>query len=415
MNTDFNGVTPTLGQSWDLIDAAAVDRSFATVNGDAGVPLPLPSQRMAVRTVNGGTNGKLVQLFVQQRPVLTVSRDTGAVTMTNPGGLPLPIIGYTLQSNLGNLSLANWQSLEDNPGVGGAGWFEANPSSNRLTELQSAGTSNVAGTGSWSLGNIWQPAPPTQFGQNVEDLAFQYEDPVTQATVNGVIQYTGTGNPNNLVLFVDPSSGNVKIRNTSPFTVQIDAYTITSASNSLNSNPALWTSLQDQPGVAPNWFESGNQTDGRVAEVMSTGTTTLAANSVTTFDLGGLFKTGGMQDLGFQFLLAGNSQPNTGFVSYAAPSGGGVTGDFNNNGTVDAADYVLWRNGGPLENDPTNGVQPEDYNVWRSNFGRTATPAAGASLAGSAVPEPATFALLGLAALALASVRTSPELFLIFW
>ena len=41
------------------------------------------------------------------------------------------------------------------------------------------------------------------------------------------------------------------MRNTSPFNVQIDGYTITSASGSLNSNPALWTSLQDQPGVAP--------------------------------------------------------------------------------------------------------------------------------------------------------------------
>src|SRR4051794_3444149 len=32
----------------------------------------------------------------------------------------------------------------------------------------------------------------------------------------------------------------------------------------------------------------------------------------------------------------------------------GVQGDFNNNGTVDAADYVLWRNGGPLANEVTD-------------------------------------------------------------
>ena len=49
-----------------------------------------------------------------------------------------------------------------------------------------------------------------------------------------------------------------------------------------------------------------------------------------------------------------------------------LPGDYNNNGIVDAADYVLWRNGGPLQNDPTAGVQPDDYNVWRANFGRTA-------------------------------------------
>jgi hypothetical protein len=73
----------------------------------------------------------------------------------------------------------------------------------------------------------------------------------------------------------------------------------------------------------------------------------------------------------------------------------GVTGDFNNNGAVDAADYVLWRDGGTLQNDPTPGVQLEDYDVWRTNFGRTA--GGGAALS-AAVPEPSTFALVALGA-----------------
>ena len=72
----------------------------------------------------------------------------------------------------------------------------------------------------------------------------------------------------------------------------------------------------------------------------------------------------------------------------------GLTGDFNNNGAVDAADYVLWRNGGNLQNDPTPGVQPEDYNTWRANFGRT-TGSGGAISA--AVPEPSSLVLFVLA------------------
>jgi hypothetical protein len=68
-----------------------------------------------------------------------------------------------------------------------------------------------------------------------------------------------------------------------------------------------------------------------------------------------------------------------------------LTGDFNNNGVVDAADYVLWRNGGPLMNDPTAGVQPEDYHVWRANFGKTG--AGGAATLAATVPEPASCAL----------------------
>jgi hypothetical protein len=85
-----------------------------------------------------------------------------------------------------------------------------------------------------------------------------------------------------------------------------------------------------------------------------------------------------------------------------------LPGDFNHDGTVDAADYVVWRNG--LGTTYTQN----DYNVWRANFGQTAT--SGAHVAESlrdseatvserlpyvdGVPEPSTFAL---AALALAS------------
>jgi hypothetical protein len=71
----------------------------------------------------------------------------------------------------------------------------------------------------------------------------------------------------------------------------------------------------------------------------------------------------------------------------------GVSGDYNNNGTVDAADYVLWRQGGPLTNDPTLGVQPADYDFWRSRFGATSGAGVGLGVA-AAVPEPAMWLLL---------------------
>jgi hypothetical protein len=327
LQVDFNGVTPTQGPSWNIIDAASVGGAFATILPDPLSPLGV-GQVMATRTVNGGGNGRLVQLYVRQLPVLNVSRATGAISISNPGNAGIDIDAYTIQSNAGALNLANWQSLEDNPGVAGAGWFEGNPSANRLTEVRSGGVSTLAPAGSWALGNAWQPPTPTQFGQVVEDLVFQFNDPASQQTVNGFVNYTGT-NINNLVLFADPATGNVKIRNTSPFDVQIDGYTISSAAGSLNSNPALWTSLQDQPGVAPNWFE-GFLTDNRVTEVMSSGTTMLTGNSVTTFDLGGLLKTASVRDLVFQFLLANNSLPNTGVVLYQPPpTVDTLPGDYN--------------------------------------------------------------------------------------
>ena len=50
-----------------------------------------------------------------------------------------------------------------------------------------------------------------------------------------------------------------------------------------------------------------------------------------------------------------------------------MLGDYNGNGTVDAADYVLWRdNPATLSNDSTPAsVGPEDYTYWKSRFGAT--------------------------------------------
>ena len=49
----------------------------------------------------------------------------------------------------------------------------------------------------------------------------------------------------------------------------------------------------------------------------------------------------------------------------------GVPGDFNNNGSVDAGDYVLWRKGGPLQNevDTPGTVNAQDYLDWQARFG----------------------------------------------
>jgi hypothetical protein len=66
-----------------------------------------------------------------------------------------------------------------------------------------------------------------------------------------------------------------------------------------------------------------------------------------------------------------------------------VAGDYNGNGAVDAADYVLWRSGGPLQNEvaSTGTVDQADFDAWRARFGNTS--GAGSALgAGSAVPEP---------------------------
>ncbi len=64
-----------------------------------------------------------------------------------------------------------------------------------------------------------------------------------------------------------------------------------------------------------------------------------------------------------------------------------LSADFNQDGAVDVADYVLWRN---------NNGNEADYLNWRSHFGMTVSIGSGASdfANGAAVPEPASLCLL---------------------
>lgn len=75
-----------------------------------------------------------------------------------------------------------------------------------------------------------------------------------------------------------------------------------------------------------------------------------------------------------------------------------LAGDYNKNGTVDAADYVVWRDSVrqrgvalPADGNRNFVIDSEDYEVWKSNFGRALDrrpPPTGL------VPEPTILALL---------------------
>jgi hypothetical protein len=77
-----------------------------------------------------------------------------------------------------------------------------------------------------------------------------------------------------------------------------------------------------------------------------------------------------------------------------APVGSPLAGDFNDDGSVDAADYVAWRNGLGGEYNAT------DYDEWRASFGTnsaaTSAPNPGA-FPMNLVPEPLTMPLFAVA------------------
>ena len=89
----------------------------------------------------------------------------------------------------------------------------------------------------------------------------------------------------------------------------------------------------------------------------------------------------------------------------------GLPGDYNQNGVVDAADYVVWR-----DNEGTTNMLPNDsiggeigaahYNQWRAYFGQSA--ASGAALgrpSREVVPEPRCLFLVCLGVGGLLAIR----------
>jgi hypothetical protein len=96
------------------------------------------------------------------------------------------------------------------------------------------------------------------------------------------------------------------------------------------------------------------------------------------------------------------------FTAWTQGSGGGfayvhalppedpeTTGDYNQDGVVDGADYVVWRKtlndaavpaGSGADGDGDGMVDEGDYDFWLERFGETVSPASGG--AALAVPEP---------------------------
>jgi hypothetical protein len=80
-------------------------------------------------------------------------------------------------------------------------------------------------------------------------------------------------------------------------------------------------------------------------------------------------------------------------------------GDFNQDGTVDAADYVVWRKG------VGTTYTQDDYDAWRANFGTSLLAGSGSAIPSAeslpAVPEPATFVIASMSVVAIVAAARS--------
>jgi hypothetical protein len=142
------------------------------------------------------------------------------------------------------------------------------------------------------------------------------------------------------------------------------------------TNPVLLASAAGITGLLAN----GNQT-GQIAW----GAATINPDGSATQNLYGMRTNGGIR--AFTFTLP-------------VPS---VSGDYNGNGVVDAADYVIWKKNLGLTGGATKAqgdgtgdgnVTSDDYDYWRTRFANTTGGSGTGGLSTNAVPEPNTIVML---------------------
>ncbi|WP_425397309.1 PEP-CTERM sorting domain-containing protein [Aeoliella sp.] len=211
--------------------------------------------------------------------------------------------------------------------------------------------------------------------------------------------------PSDVVLDVDRGTGELTLRNNlaGAENIFMKGYSIESPGGGLDAlsfdgvgGDSVFT-LGD--GSGNGWEIAGGSDESRLIEAFFSGETTFTAGTGPV-SLGNAYNNlSGLEDLIFKWT---NSQGETynGRVEYSgvAPV---LTGDYNGDGTVNIADYTVWRNnlGGTavLPGDTTPGsVTAADFDVWKANFGASSGAIGGVAAAN--VPEPSTALLVLLGA-----------------
>jgi hypothetical protein len=176
-------------------------------------------------------------------------------------------------------------------------------------------------------------------------------------------------------LIYDPSDGSVSMNATG------------AAGNSITTFRLLSASAALAPGVAVFPTSSGPLSTDLTSELFWADTALAGFSGI--HDLGSILASGltltGVQQALSSAMYVGTA--GTGAFNFNIILA--LTGDYNSDGKVDGADYIVWRKTG------ING--PQGYTDWRTNFGTTSgSGTAGGGLTTGAVPEPSSLALCGL-------------------
>lgn len=401
VHVEFNGYTPSFGDSWTLVDGFIVNGEFAEVTA-TGLP---PGAGVFLSYGEGGDNGEVVDLSIGTRLTLSVDRSSGSVSLQNRAvSESVSIGGYAIE------------------GIDGA---------------DSSASTTLSPESSIDLGEIYQ-FTPTAIGEVGPAVEFEYE--AGSETIVGQVEFAGAHN--NIVLLVDPETGAAALQNQSVFDVEMDGYLISSSSGSLDLD--AWTSFQESGDA--DWTPA-NPTRSHLAELNLNSALSLGAQS-NPISIGAPFDfdaDGVQQDLAFEFHLV-DVGTVAGVVEYGTldiPVGSPF--DCNGDGSVDGADLAcILASGGPDalgglldatgllpgDLDGSGDVGFPDFLVLSANFGSDVDSYADGDIDGSgsvgfpdflvlsanfgrssaatqSVPEPSSFLLFGFSILGLFRMRRS--------
>ena len=224
-----------------------------------------------------------------------------------------------------------------------------------------------------------------------------------------------------LTLAVNTATGEVRLQNDGAAAISLDYYRLDSPTDGAlltadYDGSTGWYSLSDQ-GVDATGTGYGESWDEATASALSAnllvenfllGDTTLEPGEYRWLGVPVDLQQLG-DDLVFQYSEPDGSLKRARVV-YTTESWG-LAGDFNGDGTVDLADYTVWRNNlgaadeSSLQNNGNGaaGVDLGDYQLWRLQFGQSQSVA----LAATSVPEPTGVGLLALAVLAVGATRVT--------
>jgi hypothetical protein len=214
-----------------------------------------------------------------------------------------------------------------------------------------------------------------------------------RATINGTVQGNSVAQPITLSGYIKGTGSFTNVNFAGTYSPGLSSTIVTAGNLAFDSANTLILELGGTtPGSGHDQIQASGlfAVGGTLQVELVNGFAPTSGQSFNLFDWASVAGTFSSLSLPTLSGLAWNTSQlyTNGILSVVSVDG--IAGDYNNNGVVDAADYVVWReNVGTanlLPNDPSGGtIGSTQYNTWRSHFGQTA--GSGTVLAN--LPEPA--------------------------